>query len=161
MEQSKIITLGLMLAIIVIALFTSKFNSNKQYEIKKQIRLFPFWVKYLGMLITISSIVFYWCNLNLFDEQSTTDFFWPFGIAIGLLTISISKEKNEDEMTMSLRLNSVFFSFFVGIMSHLMFVLLELLAGGNIDHFNSLYATNFILFAYVIYFHWTKRRTHK
>ncbi len=64
-------------------------------------------------------------------------------------------------MTMSLRLNSVFISFFAGIMTHIFFVLIDLLYGGNINSFNSLYATNFILFLYVIIFHLTKKTMHE
>lgn len=156
MDKSKIITLLIMFVIIIIALSTSKFKSNKQYEIKKKIRLFPFWVKYIGIVISIFSVIIHWSNLT--DEPTSLSTFWQFGFAIGLIILGLSKEKNEDEMTMSIRLNSVFISFFGGIIAHLFYVLLELLFGGNINSFNSLYATNYILLLYVIIFHLTKKR---
>lgn len=159
MEESKIITFIIMLVIIVIALLISRVKSSKQYEIKKKIRLFPFWVKYLGVAISILSIIIHWSNIS--DERTVISSFWQFGFAIGLLIIGLSKEKHEDEMTMSLRLNSVFISFFAGIMTHIFFVLIDLLYGGNINSFNSLYATNFILFLYVIIFHLTKKTMHE
>ncbi len=156
MEKPKIITLAIMFVIIMIIILSSKFKSNKQYEITRKIRLFPFWVKYLGIIISILSIIIHWSNLS--DEPTVLSSFWQFGFAIGLLIIGLSKEKNEDEMTMSLRLNSVFISFFGGIIGHILFVLLELLFGGNIDSFNSLYLTNFVLILYVLNFYMTKKR---
>lgn len=159
MEKSKIFTLTIMLVIFVIALLTSKSKSSKEYEIIRKIRLFPFWIKYLGIVVSILSIIIHWSNLS--DEPTVLSSFWQFGFAIGLLIISLSREKIEDEMTMSLRLNSVFISFFAGIITHMFFVLLELLNGGNINSFNSLYATNFILFFYVIKFHLTKKTMHE
>lgn len=159
MEKSNIITLAIMFVVILIAILISRFKTSKQFEIKRKIRLFPYWVKYLGIVISILSIIIHWSNLA--EKSTVLSSFWQFGFAIGLLIIGLSKERNEDEMTMSIRLNSVFISFFTGIIVHIFFVLLELLYGGSVNSFNSLYATNFILFLYVINFHLTKKTMHK
>lgn len=158
MENSKLIPITLMLAIALIALLTLKFRSVKQYEVRKIVRLLPFWVKYLGIAIAVISTAIHWRNLS---DETVLSSFWQFGLIIGLLIIGLSKERNEDEMMMSLRLNSVFMAFFAGIMAHLLFALLELLQGGSLDSFNSLYATGYILFLYIVGFHFTKMSINK
>ncbi len=156
MERIKIITIAIMFTIVLIVFLTSKFKSSKQYEVSKTIRLFPFWIKYLGIGISILSILFHWSNLS--DEPSVLGSFWQFGLLVGLLIICLSKERNEDEMTMSIRLNSIFISFFTGIVAHAFIVLLEILDGGDVNSFNSLYVTNYVLIIYLIIFHLTKNR---
>ncbi len=156
MEKTKIISIAIMFTIALIVVLTSKFKSSKQYEVSKIFRLFPFWIKYIGIVISILSILFHWSNLS--DEPSVLGSFWQFGLLVGFLIICLSKERNEDEMTMSIRLNSIFISFFSGIIAHVFIVLLEILDGGDVNSFNSLYVTNYILLMYVIIFHLTKKR---
>jgi len=145
-----------MLTISLIVLLSSRFKSSKQYEVSKVIRLFPFWIKYLGIVISILSILIHWSNMS--DEPTVLSSFWQFGLVVGLIIISLSKERIEDEMTMSIRLNSIFISFFSGIIIHIFIVLLGILDGGNVHSYDSLYVTNYILFMYVIIFHLTKKR---
>lgn len=154
MEKTKVITLAFLIIIVLIIVLLSK--SSKHYEVSKTIRLFPFWIKYLGIVISISSILIHWRNLT--DEPTVLDSFWQFGLLFGLLIIGLSKERNEDEMTMSIRLNSIFISFFSGIIVHIFIVLLVILDGGNVNTYNSLYVATYILFMYVIIFHLTKKR---
>lgn len=143
-----------MVVIVVIAVITSKFNSKKQIEIKKKIRLFPFWVKYLGIVISLLSIIIHWRNLS--DEPSALSTFWNFGLVIGLLIIGLSKERNEDEMTMSIRLYSAFMAFVSGIMAHMFTVLSGLLFDGEAPVYDTLHSPMLILILYVIVFHFTK-----
>ena len=145
-----------MLTISLIVLLSSRFKSSKQYEVSKVIRLFPFWVKYLGIVISILSILIHWSYMS--DELTVLSSFWDFGLVIGLIIISLSKERNEDEMTMSIRLNSVFISFFLGILFYILFQLLARLDGENVSSHNSLYVTTYILLSYVLIFHLTKKR---
>ncbi len=156
MEKTKIISIAIMFTIALIVVLTSKFKSSKQYEVSKIFRLFPFWIKYIGIVISILSILFHWSNLS--DEPSVLGSFWQFGLLVGFLIICLSKERNEDEMTMSIRLNSIFISFFSGIVAHVFIVLLGIIDGGDVNSFNSLYVTNYILLMYVIIFHLTKKR---
>lgn len=156
MEKTKIIALAIMLTIVLIVVLTSRFRSHKQYEVSKLFRLFPFWIKYIGIVISIISILFHWSNLS--DEPSVLASFWQFGLLVGFLIICLSKERNEDEMTMSIRLNSIFIAFFSGIVAHVLIVLIEILDGGDVNSFNSIYVTNYVLFMYLIIFHLSKNR---
>lgn len=156
MEKTKIITIAIMFTISLIVFLSSRFKSSKQYEVRKVIRLFPFWVKYLGIVISILSILIHWSYMS--DELTVLSSFWDFGLVIGLIIISLSKERNEDEMTMSIRLNSIFISFFLGILVYILFQLLARLDGENVSSYNSLYVTTYILLSYVLIFHLTKKR---
>lgn len=156
MEKTRIITLAILFILVLIVLLSSKFKTRKQYEVSKVFRLFPFWIKYLGIVLSISSVLFHWITIS--DEPTELHSFWEFGLVIGLILICLSKERNEDEMTMSIRLNAIFISFFSGILAHLLLVLLEILYGGNVNSFNSLYVTNYMLIMYVIIFHLSKKR---
>lgn len=149
--------LVLLLIVLLIAILTSKLKTRKQYEINKVMRLFPHWAKYIGVVISLFSLTINW----IYSKSPTViSSFWEFGLTIGLLIICLSKEKVEDEMTMSIRLNSVFISFFGGIMAHIIFVLIERLYG-NINPYNSLYVTNYILFLYIFYFHMKRKSIHE
>lgn len=156
METTKIIALAIMLTITLIAVLTSRFKTKTQYEVSKIYRLFPFWIKYIGLVISILSILFHWSNLS--DEPSVLASFWQFGLLVGFILICLSKERNEDEMTMSIRLNSIFSAFFMGIVAHAILLLLEILDGGDVDSFDSLYVPNFILLIYIVIFHLSKNR---
>lgn len=157
MEKTKIIALALLFVILLIATLTSKFKTRKQYEISKIVRMLPHWMKYLGIVISALSLVLNFINL---ENLSAIKSFWQICLAIGFLIICLSKERQEDEMTMSLRLNSVFISFIAGIMVHIIFVLIERLYG-NVNPYNSLYATNYILFLYIFYFHMKRKSIHE
>lgn len=156
MEKSQVITLVLMGAIIILILLTSRFNSDNQYEIKRKLKLLPYWAKYLGVLISVPSIFIHW--IKIWDEIPGFESFWGIGLTIGLLIIGLSNEKNEDEMMMSIRLNTVFKAFFGGVIIHIFFVLIEILLGGGAESYNSLYATNFILIIYVVEFHRARKK---
>ncbi|MCW3786993.1 hypothetical protein [Plebeiibacterium sediminum] len=156
MEKSNLIALSLMIVIIALVLLTSKFNMEKQYEIKKNTRLLPYWAKYLGFIIFIVSLITHLVSFS--NDLQTLKPFWQITSAIGCIIIGLSREKNEDEMTMALRLNSVFKAFFGGIIFHLFMLSLEKLIGGDLNSYNSLYVTNFILVTYVINFHIAKKR---
>ncbi len=156
MEISKIITLGLMAAVIVLILLTSRFNSGNQYEIKRKLKLLPYWAKYIGLLISVPSIFIHW--FKIWDELPGFDSLWGIGLTIGLLIIGLSNERDEDEMTMSIRLNAAFKAFFGGVIIHIIFVLIELLVGGSVESYTSLYATNFILIFYVVEFRRARKK---
>jgi hypothetical protein len=102
------------------------------------------------------SIALNWTTLV--EQQIGADSIWHFSTSIGLLIIGFSKEKEEDEMTMSLRLNAAFTSFLGGIIAHMVIVLINYLMGDNLEQFTSVYATNYILIMYVLYFHYKSRR---
>ncbi len=156
MEKSNLISLVIMTVMITLILLTFKFNHEKPYEIKKNTRLLPFWAKYIGIIIFVISLFIHLFSLpNILLSIKP---FWQITGAIGCIIIGLSREKNEDEMTMSLRLNSIFKAFFGGILFHIFMLTIEILCGGDFNSYNSLYVTNFILIIYVINFHAAKRR---
>lgn len=159
MEKTTIITISLLLTFILIALLLNKKDFKNSLDFKTKIRLFPFWVKFIGIAIATLSVTIHW--INMYSRELSLALFWQFGLVIGLLLISLSKEKTEDEMLIQARLNSVFISFFGGIIAHVIFVLIDLLMGGTIDSFNSLYLTSFILMMYLINFQISKRKLSK
>lgn len=159
MEKTTIITTSLLLTFILIALLLNKKDFKNSLDFKTKIRLFPFWVKFIGIAIATLSITIHW--INMYSRELLLAPFWQFGLAIGLLLVSLSKEKTEDEMLIQARLNSVFISFFGGIIAHVIYVLIDLLMGGTIDSFNSLYLTSFILMMYLINFQISKRKLSK
>lgn len=158
MEKTKIIALSLLFVIILIATLTSKFKTGKHYEISKIMRLFPHWMKYFGAAFFLISTALHW--IYELGEQSAISSFGHFGLTIGLLIICLSKEKTEDEMTMSIRLNAVFLSFFGGIMAHMAIILIEKLYGST-KSYNSLDVTTYILILYLIYFYFKKNSIHE
>jgi len=158
MEKTKIITSALILLFILIAILIHKKDSNS-LDFKTKIRLFPFWVKFMGIAIVLASIIIRW--INDFDISNMLETHWQFGSITGLLLICLSKDKIEDEMLIQTRLNAVFISFFGGIIAHIIFVLIDLLYGSTIDSFNSLYLITYILLLYIIIFQVSKRKLAK
>ena len=143
MMNNTILTLIFLLAFILIALIINKRSNKKNLYLTLKVRLMPYWIKFFGLLIASLSIILNW--LNEFKNIQLLEPFWHFGLIIGLLLICLSKEKTEDEMLVQLRLNSVFISFFGGIIAHVIFLLIDLLFGSSVDSFNSLYVISFIL----------------
>ncbi len=159
MEKTTIITITLLLSFIIIAILINKKGSKTSLDFKSKIRLLPYWVKFLGIAVTLFSLTIRW--IEDLGNKIILENFWQFGIAIGLLLICLSKEKTEDEMLIQVRLNSVFISFFSGILAHIIFVLIDLLMGNTIESFTSLYLISFMLIIYLIYFQISKRKLSK
>jgi len=159
MEKPTIITLSLLAVIILITLLITNFKSDNRIDIKRKAKLLPFWSKYLGIIIAVLSLIIHWQQSS--STPTNLAYFWEFGFIIGGLIISLSKEKHEDEMTMSLRLNSVFLAFFGGIIAHVFFVLVNLLFGEDINANNSLQSVIYILGLYILNFQIAKRRLLK
>ncbi len=154
--MEKIILFSIMAVIIVIVLLVSNCKSNEPFEVKRYIRLLPFWAKNIGIIILILSILFNWSLI--FYKQYNLNYVCEFSFAIGLLIIAFSAERHEDEMVMALRLNSAFIAFMGGIIAHLIYVLLNMILGGVDFEFNSLFVTNYILLIYILQFKFTKRK---
>ena len=159
MEKTTIITIALLIIFVFIAISINKKDSKNSLDFKTKIRLLPFWVKVVGVLIAAISLTIHW--INDFGNNILFNNYWQFGFIVGLLLISLSKEKTEDEMLIQTRLNSVFISFFGGIIAHIIFVLIDLLFGSSIDSFNSLYLISFILIMYLLNFYISKRKLSK
>lgn len=93
-------------------------KSFKEYERKslenmKKYQL-PNWFKKIGIGIILISIVAFFMN-KFSIEDIDIKLISKYGILVGLLLISISKEKIEDELITSLRMQSYTFSFIAGV----------------------------------------------
>ena len=85
----------------------------KQLEKMKKYQL-PNWFKKIGIGIILISIVAFFVN-KFSIEDIDIKLISKYGILVGLLLISISKEKIEDELITSLRMQSYTFSFIAGV----------------------------------------------
>ena len=86
---------------------------RKSLEKMKRYQL-PNWFKKIGIGIILISIVAFFVN-KFSIEDIDIKLISKYGILIGLLLISISKEKIEDELITSLRMQSYTFSFIAGV----------------------------------------------
>ena len=86
---------------------------RKSLEKMKKYQL-PNWFKKIGIGIILISIVAFFVN-KFSIEDIDIKLISKYGILIGLLLISISKEKIEDELITSLRMQSYTFSFIAGV----------------------------------------------
>ncbi len=155
MEKSNLIALVIIVVTVSLLLIISKQNPNKQYEVSKDIRLLPSWTKYMGFSIIFISLFIHILSFPYFLQVLKP--FCQVSGAIGCLIVGLSREKNEDEMIMAIRLNSIFKAFFGGIIMHILWLAAEMLCGGDFNSFNSLYVTNYILGLYIFFFYKSKR----
>lgn len=86
---------------------------RKSLEKMKKYQL-PNWFKKIGIGIILISIVAFFVN-KFSIEDIDIKLISKYGILVGLLLISISKEKIEDELITSLRMQSYTFSFIAGV----------------------------------------------
>lgn len=85
-----------------------KLKKMKQYQL-------PNYFKKIGVVLTVSCLVFVLINKPLWDSEMIR-MGGKLGMLIGLLMISISKEKIEDELITQLRMQSYTFAFFWGVL---------------------------------------------
>lgn len=86
---------------------------RKSLEKMKKYQL-PNWFKKIGIGIILISIVAFFVN-KFSIEDIDIKLISKYGILVGLLLISISKENIEDELITSLRMQSYTFSFIAGV----------------------------------------------
>ena len=86
---------------------------RKSLEKMKKYQL-PNWFKKIGIGLILISIVAFFVN-KFSIENIDIKLISKYGILVGLLLISISKEKIEDELITSLRMQSYTFSFIAGV----------------------------------------------
>lgn len=151
----KVALIILLILFLFIGIFIHKRNITNKADFNSMIRLFPFWVKFIGIAIVIMSIFFHWNDLS---EQTVYGKIWQFCLGLGLLLICLTKERNEDELVMQIRLNMFFVAFFLGIIVHISFMIIEKLSSGDMSEFSTLYSTNYILIMYIFLFYSLKRK---
>jgi len=160
MEKTTLLTVFILAIILIIMIFTKKIDFSDNLNIKNKLKLLPFWLKFPGIAIALFSIIAHWTDIH--GKNEIIQLFWQLGLTVGLLFISLSKERTEDEMIMQLRLNSAFFVLIVGIIVHVFIVLIDKLIGANdFQSYSSIYLINFLLLAYIFFFYSLKRKLRK
>jgi hypothetical protein len=80
----------------------------------KRFQLPNYW-KRIGGTIALSSFLLLFTNAFIFDDEGLR-IVSKYGILLGLLTVSISKEKIEDEFIIQLRMQSYTFAFIAAVL---------------------------------------------
>lgn len=159
METTKIISWTTLIVIILIMLAVSNFKAKKGDEPIKSIKLLPHRIKYLGAAVAVLSfIIIQGSDYALFRDIG------PFGetfLSIGLLLVVMTRERHEDEMMITLRLNSFFFAVIVGVLSQLLFRTLDIVIAGRQSDFTPYAVINPTLMIYLLYFHLAKKKALK
>lgn len=84
-----------------------KLRPMKKYQL-------PHSFKKIGIAITICSFLAMFLNKFTFDQPEYR-LIAKYGLLVGLLLVSISKEKIEDELVIKIRMESYTFAFVVGV----------------------------------------------
>lgn len=152
------------LIILVVILFVAisgwTFQDKSEKAVFKPLRLFPRWVKYLGLTWAILSLILSVMFILVFDFDILIDGKNLIGVLsanFGLLLICFSKDKIEDEMTNMIRLKSFYSTVFFGFSGILILDVLEILLGGSslIPSFSMI---SLILSIYLVSFYITKSK---
>ncbi|MBT8394750.1 MAG: hypothetical protein KJN66_07850 [Bacteroidia bacterium] len=75
----------------------------------------PKYFKYIGIILSIISFLAIMSRLFIGDQSEPVRDLAKKGFLVGLLLISISKDKEEDELTLKLRSQSYSIAFIVGV----------------------------------------------
>lgn len=126
MELKLIIVAVLALSFFLLVNWAFKERSEKSTF--KSLKLFPRWMKFVGLAWFILSLIlpiifgFYVDGKNFIGVQSAN---------LGLLLICLSRDKHEDEMTDLIRLKSFYRTTIVGFSVIMMIDVLEIILGGE------------------------------
>ncbi len=158
MELKKVLIIAGALTFFAITVWILHDKSEK--AVFKPLRLFPRWVKYLGLIWTILSYTLSVVFFSVLKDEFMFEGKNYIGVLsgnIGLLLICLSKDKIEDEMTNMIRLKSFYRSVIIGFSAIVFFDILEILLGGTslTDSFGFI---SMVLFLYLIMFYSTKSK---
>ena len=158
MELKKVVIILGALGFFAIAIWI--FHDKSEKAVFKSLRLFPRWVKYLGLTWTILSLILSVVFSLVLKDNFTFDDKNYIGILsadFGLLLICFSKDKIEDEMTNMIRLKSFYSSVILGFSVIIFFDILEIILGGT-SLTESFSFISMILSLYLITFYTTKSK---
>lgn len=135
-------------------------------QLKLQRMQLPFSYKKIGFGLAIISLVMIIVN-KLFFQSDYLLMFVKYGLLIGMLIYSISKEKMEDELIINLRMQSYSFSFITAVVTLLAQPILnyasDMVKEDNKPNFESYeyFEILLILFCLQIFFFEFQKRFHK
>ncbi len=144
-------------AILFIAVFLWLFTEKNEDEVFKKLKLFPRWMKIVGIVIFISGVIIpFHSNLNLLIGGKNY-----LGITfanLGLFLICFSRDKLEDEMSNLIRLKSFYRSVALGFAYVFVFTALEFVHGDEFELMPAMQVVTFILFIYLVNYYITNSR---
>lgn len=156
MEINEIISLFAISIIGILFLAIKPKKDIRMLVIEDKIKLLPYWFKSIGIGVAILSLI---VNFSLDIWEISIDRYYTILVLIlGLILVSLSAEKFEDEMFKQIRTNSIFYAFFAGILAHFVLVFLNFWVGGSIEEHSSLHMTLWMLGIYLGTFHSSKNR---
>lgn len=135
-------------------------------QLKLQRMQLPFSYKKIGFGLAIISLVMIIAN-KLFLQSDYLLMFVKYGLLIGMLIYSISKEKMEDELIINLRMQSYSFSFITAVVTLLAQPILnyasDMVKEDNKPNFESYeyFEILLILFCLQIFFFEFQKKFHK
>ena len=133
-------------------------ESNKR---KKKTMILPAYFKKIGLAVIVLSIVpgAITKAMGVHHTQAQKDIWFTFslnGFLLGLLFIAVSRDKVEDEMTLSIRLRAMAFAFVWVVLFVIIKPFIDLLSDSQIAVLTAQDAVGSMLFGYLIMYYLQK-----
>lgn len=142
-------------AVVFFSIFVWLFKEKKEDAVFKKIKLFPRWIKYVGMIIFfVSAIVPFYTELLIEGENYLGLTF----ANLGLFIICFSRDKLEDEMSNLIRLKSFYRSVVLGFVYVFVFTAIEFIYEDEFDFIPAVQLVTFILLVYLANYYITKSK---
>ena len=131
---------------------------------RKALRLLPRYFKTIGLVLIILALVTVIVKVSLHVQLLPWQKKWGFILVtdlliLGMFLIAISKDKIEDEMIMSIRLQAMAGSFISGVVTVLVKPFIDLLFKNLMtDYTGQQLVLNMLLFYLIIYYFQKRRR---
>ncbi|WP_319482032.1 hypothetical protein [uncultured Draconibacterium sp.] len=145
----------LIAAIVFLSMFLWLFTEKSEYEVFKKLKLFPRWIKIIGIVIVLLSatIPFY---VNLLIEGK--NYLGLTVVNLGLFLICFSRDKQEDEMSNLIRLKSFYRSTVLGFAYVFIFTAIEFIHGDEFELVPAIQVITFMLLMYLLNYYVTKSK---
>lgn len=128
---------------------------------KKQVILFPTYFKWIGLgtmvLSIIANVVLKQGKQELVDLNDVYRTLTLNGFILGVFFLALSKDKVEDEMTMSFRLRSMAFSFIWAVVMVVVRPVIDIVSGDTVSMMSSQSVILSMLIVYVVSYYLNKR----
>lgn len=142
-------------AILAFGLFVWLFKEKKEDAVFKKIKLFPRWIKYIGLVIFFVSVIVPFHTGLLIEGKNYLGLTFA---NLGLFLICFSRDKLEDEMSNLIRLKSFYRSVVFGFVYTFMFTAIEFIHGNKFELIPAIQLVTFILLVYLANYYITKSK---
>lgn len=142
-------------ALVFFGLFAWIGGEKKEIAVFKKLRLLPRWVKLIGLIVFVSSLIVPF----KFDMLIGGKNYIGVNFAnIGLFLICFSKDKLEDEMTNMIRLKSLYRSVILGFVYATVFYAIDFVYENEVKGTTAIQLVFVILLFYLINYNVTKSK---